>query len=100
MKKIKGDLVLKENTVIKEDVVVEGNVRCVGGRWDLTCGDLKCWKLDCENLSFFSVAIAYKSFKCKSWKARRGNYVIKCLDGEIEIKDDKKYCDKCGQEIK
>ena len=32
------------------------------------------------------MAIAYNSFKCKSWKARRENYIIKCLDGEIEVK--------------
>ena len=101
MKTIKGDLVLKENTVINDNVKVEGNVRCEGGLWnlkcldlncwnlkclDLNCRDLNCWNLDCLDLSFCAVAIAYYSFKCKSWKARRNNYVIKCLDGEIEIK--------------
>jgi len=66
---------------------------------DLNCENLDCWDLNCENLNFYAIAIAYNSFKCKSWKARReNNYIIKCLDGEIEIKD-KKICDKCGQEV-
>ncbi len=136
MKIIKGDLVLKENTTIDDDLKVEGNIRCEGGLWnlrcsnlecrdlkcrDLKCSDLDCWDLDCwdldcwdlkcinlncsdlncRDLIFHAVAIAYNSFKCKSWEAaRRRNYIIKCLDGEIEIKDEKKYCDKCGQELK
>jgi hypothetical protein len=134
MKIIKGDLVLTENTTINDDVMVEGNVRCQGGVWDLTCWDLNCrnlncedltcwdlncknlncknlnccnltcWDLNCKNLNcedltFYAVAIAHSSFKCKSWKARRDKFVIKCLDGEIEIKPDKKFCDKCGQEV-
>ena len=128
MKIIKGDLVLKENTIIDDDLKVQGHVRCEGGYWNLTCGDLDCHnlvchnidcnKLDCHNLDcndidchnlvchnlvcynlvFYTIAIAYTSFKCKSWKARRDNYVIKCLNGEIEIKD-KKICDKCGAEL-
>ena len=105
MKIIKGDLVLKENTTINDDLKVEGNIRCEGGNWnldcgDLNCGDLNCWDLDCGNLNFYAIAIAYKSFKCKSWKAKRDNFIIKCLDGEIEIKDEKKFCDKCGVELK
>jgi hypothetical protein len=120
MKVIKGDLVLKENTIINDDVKVEGNVRCEGGIWDLNCRDLNCWDLDCWdlncrdlncwdldcknlncwNLNFYAVAIAHFSFKCKSWKSRRDKFVIECLDGEIEIKNEKKYCDKCGVEIK
>jgi hypothetical protein len=157
MKIIKGDLVLKENYYIDDDLKVEGNIRCEGGLWnldcgdlnclnlncgdlkcwDLNCGDLKCWDLkcwdlncgdlncwdlncgdlncgdlncgdlncldldcgnlncgnlncgdlNCLNLNFYALAIAYKSFKCKSWKARRENYIIKCLDGEIEVKE-------------
>ena len=124
MKVIKGDLVLKENYSIDDDLKVEGNIRCEGGPWNLNCLDLNCWDLNCRNLNcwdlnclylncldldcrnlncldldFNGVAIAYKSFKCKSWKAKRDNFVIKCLDGEIEIKKDKKFCSKCGQEL-
>ena len=59
--------------------------------WDLNCNNLNCWDLNCNNLNclnlnFYAIAIAHKSFKCKSWKAKRNNYIIKCLDGEIEIK--------------
>jgi hypothetical protein len=151
MKTIKGDLVLKEDFYLEDDLTVEGNIRCERGYWDLKvngnidCWDINCWNIngwnincwningwninckningwningwninckninckniDCKNINcneliFYAFVIAYKSFKCKSWKARRDNYVIKCLDGKIEIKDDKKYCDKCGAEIK
>ena len=105
MRIIKGDLVLTEDTIINDDIKVEGNVRCEGGLWNLNCWNLNCWNLTCrdltcKDLSFWGVAISYYSFKCKSWNAKRDNYVIKCLDGEIEIKDEKKFCDKCGQEIK
>jgi len=72
------------------------NLNC----WDLNCRDLNCRDLNCRDLIFYAVAIAYKSFKCNSWKAGRDNYVIKCLDGEIEIKEELKYCDKCGSELK
>ena len=125
MKVIKGDLILKENTTINDDLKVEGDIRCEGGDWNLNCENLDCGNLNCENLicenlicenlncwnlicenlicenlNFYAVAITYKSFKCKSWKAKRKNYVIKCLDGKIKIKDEKKYCNKCGAELK
>ena len=130
MKIIKGNLILKENTIFNEDLKVEGNIICEGGRWDLNCWDLNCldlnckdlncrdldcwdlncldlncnnlicldlncnnlicWDLNCRDLncldlSFYAVAIAYNSFKCKSWKAKREKYIIKCLDGKIEV---------------
>jgi len=95
---ITGDIVLKEDTVFKEDLIVEGNIRCEGGLWDLKCKnlecwDLKCWNLECldlkcKNLDFYAIAIAYRSFKCKSWKAERKNYIIKCLDGEVEVENE------------
>ena len=53
--------------------------------WNLKCRNLDCKDLKCRNLNFYAVAITYKSFKCKSWKARRENHIIKCLDGEIEV---------------
>ena len=40
-----------------------------------------------KQLKTYAVAIAYNSFKCKSWKARRDNFIIKCLDGEVEGKE-------------
>ena len=82
---------------------------------NIGCGNIDCWNIDCLNIdcknvvcgdincgdiNFYAIAIAYNSFKCKSWKARRNNHMIKCLDGEIEIKDKPKICDKCGSEIK
>lgn len=54
---------------------------------DLNCRDLKCWNLICEDLTFYAVAVAYYSFKCKSWKAKQGNFIIKCLNREIQVED-------------
>ena len=54
---------------------------------NLNCRDLICMNLNCNDLNFYAIAIAYNSFKCKSWKARRKKFIIKCLDGEIEGKE-------------
>ena len=62
-----------------EDLNCE-NLDCL----NLNCENLDCFNLNCRDLTFYAVAIAYKSFKCKTWKARRENHVIKCLDGKIE----------------
>lgn len=99
MKTIKGDLVLKENFSIDDDLTVEGNIRCEGGSWNINARDIKAVNIDAGNISFYAFAIAYHSFKCKSWKGRRDNHIAKCLDGEIEI-DKPKTCDKCGSELK
>ena len=64
MKTIKGDLVLTENTIIDDDLTVEGNIRCEGGKWDLKCWDLDCEDLDCEDL------------KCRDLKCMD----LKCMD--------------------
>jgi len=107
MKRIKGDLILTEDTTFVEDLKVEGNISGKDGFkykltvkgdlncfdlhcfdlncFDLDCGNLDCLDLHCRNLNFYAVAIAYNSFKCKSWKANRKNYIIKCLYGEIKI---------------
>ena len=114
MKIIKGDLILKEDTRFDENIEVEGDIICEGGFWNLDCWDLTCnnltcrnldcwdldcrnldcrnldcWNLNCRDLNFWAVAIAYNSFKCKSWKSERKNYIIKCLDGEMEIEEEK-----------
>jgi hypothetical protein len=58
MKTIKGDLILKEDTVFNEGIKVEGDIR---GYYDLKvcgnlicrnldCKDIVCWNLDCNNL--------------------------------------------------
>ena len=52
--------------------------------WNLDCWNLNCLNLNCKDLTFYAIAIAYNSFKCRTWKARRENYVIKCLDGRVK----------------
>ena len=65
MKTIKGDLILKENTRIGDDLTVEGNIICEGGLWNLKCRDLDCWNLTCKDLDCWDL-------KCRDL----------CLDGE------------------
>jgi len=110
--KVEGNIKGYYNLIVKGNLIC-GNLNC----WDLDCRNLNCWdlncldlncldldcgdlncgnlncrdlicgNLNCKNLNFYAVAITYKSFKCKSWKAERGNYIIKCLDGDIELKE-------------
>lgn len=120
MKEINGDFILKGDTVIKDDLKVNGNIigqefdlkvcgnidcgnincedincKDINCRnidcWDINCRNINClnidcWGIDCENISFFAFCIAYNSFKCISAKARRENFILKCLDQEIEYK--------------
>ena len=68
--------------------------------WDLKCNDLKCNDLKCNDLSYYAFAIAYKTFRCKTAKARRENGFHKCLDSEIEyIKDEPKETIKIGNVV-
>ena len=67
--------------------------------WDLNCMDLdcrnlNCWDLDCmdlncRDLSYYAVAFAYESFKCKSIVGRRNNSKHFCLDSEVKITEGK-----------
>ncbi|NHZ84304.1 MAG: hypothetical protein GWP19_00295 [Planctomycetia bacterium] len=128
MKVIKGDLILTENYSIDEDLKVEGNIICKGGKWnlncwnlncndlncndlncwdlncwdlncgDLNCGDLNCGNLNCWDLRYYAVAFAYNTFKCKSAKSGRANAKHFCLDNKIVYKN--KICNRCGAELK
>ena len=61
MKTIKGNLILKKDTVIKTDLKVEGNIVCEGGRWNLTvegnidCGNINCWNIDCWTINCLNI---------------------------------------------
>jgi len=67
---------------------------------NLACNNLKCWDLKCRDLSCYAFAIAYKTFRCKTAKARRENGFHKCLDSEIEyIKDEPKETIKIGNVV-
>ena len=109
MKIINGNLIMKEDMIFNGDLKVEGNILGKNGNifnlivngdldcgnltcknlncGDLNCRDLDCWNLNCRNLDFYAIAIAYNSFKCKSWKARRKKFIIKCLDSKIKGKE-------------
>jgi len=75
MKEIKGDLILKENYSIDDNLIVHGNIICEGGFWNIKAKDI----------NYYAVAFACNSFNCKSIKGSRKNSKHFCLDGEIKI---------------
>lgn len=52
---------------------------------NIDAGNINAWNIDAGDISFFAVAFACVSFKCKSIVARRINSKYFCLDGEVEI---------------
>ena len=66
---------------------------------NIDAGDIDARNIDAWNIDAFAFIIAYSAFKCNSWKCRRENGFAKCLDGVIEIKQDK-VCSKCGHKLK
>jgi hypothetical protein len=56
VKIIKGDLVLKKDTIFKESIKVEGNIRCEKERWNLTVAEnivarnIDAWNIDARNI--------------------------------------------------
>ena len=63
---------------------------------DINCRNIDCGDINCGDINAYSFIVAYSSFKCNSWKCRRENGFAKCLDREIEIKQDK-VCSKCSK---
>ncbi len=88
MKTIKGDLVLTEDTIINDDLTVEGNIRCEGGNWnlkcfDLECNDLKCFDLECNDLKCFDLEC--NDLKCCNLECYNLEcYNLKCLNLNCE----------------
>jgi len=104
--KVEGNILGKNGNIF--NLIVNGDLDCGNltcknlNCGDLNCRDLDCWNLNCRNLNcrdlicmnlncndlnFYAIAIAYNSFKCKSWKARRKKFIIKCLDSKIKGKE-------------
>jgi hypothetical protein len=115
MKTIKGDLILTKDYSIEDNLIVEGNIICKGGlwninaldinagdinarninAWDINAGDINAWDINAldikagdinaKNINYYAICYAYKNIKCKSIKGRRNNCKHFCLDGEIKI---------------
>jgi hypothetical protein len=127
MKTINGNLIMTEDLTFDEDLKVSGNILGKDGeRFNLTVkGNLNARNINAEkidalkidalkidalnidalnidalDISYYAVCFAYENITCKSIKGRRENSKHFCLDGEITIKEDKKFCDKCGAELK
>ena len=98
MMKVKGNLVLKKDLKINEDLVVEGNIVCEGGRWNIdarninarninarniNCLNINALNISANHISYYAVCFAYQNIKCKSIKGRRENSKHFVLDGKI-----------------
>ena len=72
--------------------------------WNIVAWNINAWNIvakdiDAVDIDAYAFIVAYSAFKCNSWKCRRENGFAKCLDGEIETKQDK-VCSKCGHKLK
>ena len=62
--------------------------------WDIKSGDIKARDINAcdikaDNISFYAVCFAYKTFVCNSIKGRRENSKYFCLDSDVVIKNQK-----------
>jgi len=60
-KKVKGNFVLKKDTYIDGNLVVEGDIVCEGGRWnlgvegDINAWDINAWDINAENINAWNI---------------------------------------------
>lgn len=55
--------------------------------WDIKACDINAGNIKANNISFYAVCFAYKTFVCNSIKGRRENSKYFCLDSEVVIKN-------------
>lgn len=89
--KIYDDVKFKVSFKIDASMNVYGNIDA----WNIDARDINAWNIDAldinaqnidaRDISFFAVAVAYFSFKCKSITSRRDNGKYFCLDADVEI---------------
>ena len=63
MKEIEGDLILKENYSIDDNLIVHGNIICEGGLWNINAGDIKAWNIEAGDIN----AIDIDAWNIKAW---------------------------------
>ena len=95
--KIRGDVKFEVSFSIEAKIIVEaGNIKAEDiEAWnieagnikaeDIKAGNIKAWNIEARDISFYAVAFAYLSFKCKSIVGQRNNNKYFCLDKEVEI---------------
>jgi len=111
-KVFEDDLVLEENKTFEESIQVHGNIYCKdGGKFnivvkgsidarDIDAESIDAGRIDASDISFYSYCISRQTLKCFSIEGRRDNSLYKCLDSEIEFKEEPETCECCGQKIK
>ena len=94
---IEGDVKFEVSFSIEAKIIVKAgdiNARDINA-WDINAGDIEARNIDAGDIearnieagdiSFYAVAFAYLSFKCKSIIGRREKNKYFCLDKEVEI---------------
>jgi len=66
---------------------------------NINAGNIYALNINAGNIFFYAACIAYETFKCISYEARRNKWVAKCLDGEIEFKDEKHTITLDGKDL-
>ena len=74
-KKIKGDLVLTEDTTFDESIEVEGNIKCEKGRYNLkVAGDIVAWDIDAGDIVARSIVAGnIVALNIVAWNIDAGN---------------------------
>ena len=72
MKTIKGDLILKKDTVFEESIKVEGNIRGKDGKrfnlkveGDITAGNIHVWDIDAWDIHAWDIDTRGRCVICK-----------------------------------
>ena len=102
--KIKGNLILKADTIYNESIEVEGHIICESERfslkvagnidawninawnidaWNINAGNIDARNIDAGDIFYYAVCFAYQNIKCKSIKGNREKHKHFCLDGKI-----------------
>lgn len=83
---INEDVTFECSFNINASIKVIGNINAANiNAWNITAWDINAEDITAGDISYYAVALAYQSFKCKSIKGRRKNSRHFCLDKEIEF---------------
>ena len=102
---IDGDVKFECSFVIAASIRVTGNINA----YNINAYNIDAYDIDANNINYYAVCSAYRSFICNSVEGERYNSKHFCLDGDIEyrekesdtimIRDGKKYKVKVIKEI-
>ena len=69
MKEIEGDLILKENYSIDDNLIVHGNIICEGGLWDIDARNINAVDIKARNIEAWDI----DAWDIKAWDINARN---------------------------